>query len=93
MHFDDLIIDCANGVGFIALSKLNEFWDLEMNLVNTKVYNHNLLNHESGSDYVINDQLLPYDEKFNYMLGCSVDGDADRFIFYYFDESLKIFRW
>ena len=90
MNFDDLIIDCANGVGFIALSKLNEFWDLNINLVNTKVFNHNLLNHESGSDYVINDKLLPYDDKFNNMLGCSVDGDADRFIFYYFDGSLKI---
>jgi len=90
MEFSDLIIDCANGIGFIALSKLNEFWNLEMNLVNTKIYSHNLLNHESGSDYVINDQLLPYDEKFKHMLGCSVDGDADRFIFYYFDNSLKI---
>ena len=29
MHFDDLIINCANGVGFIALSKLNELWILE----------------------------------------------------------------
>lgn len=90
MHFDDLIIDCANGVGFIALSKLNELWNLKMNLVNTKIYNYNLLNHESGSDYVINEQLLPYDNKFNNMLGCSLDGDADRFIFYYFDDSIKI---
>ena len=90
MEFSDLIIDCANGIGFIALSKLNEFWNLEMNLVNTKIYSHNLLNHESGSDYVINDQLLPYDEKFKHMLGCSVDGDADRFIFYYFENTLKI---
>lgn len=90
LKFDDIIVDCANGVGFIALSKLNEFWDLNMNLVNTKIYNHNLLNYESGSDYVINDQKLPYDEKYNNILGCSVDGDADRFIFYYFDQKLKI---
>ena len=90
MELSDLVIDCANGVGFIALSKLNEYWDLQIKLVNTKIYNHNLLNHESGSDYVINDQLLPYDEQFKHMLGCSVDGDADRFIFYYFDDSLKI---
>jgi phosphoacetylglucosamine mutase len=85
-----LIIDCANGVGFITLSKLNESYNLNLKLVNTNIDKSNLLNYESGSDYVINNKKLPHDNKYNKYLGCSIDGDADRFIFYYYDEYLKI---
>ena len=59
LDFKNLIIDCANGVGFLTLSKIREYWNLNFELVNTKIYNHNLLNHESGSDYVINDKKIP----------------------------------
>lgn len=89
-NFDNLIIDCANGVGFITLSKLNESYNLNLKLVNTNIDKSNLLNNESGSDYVINNKKLPHDNKYNKYLGCSIDGDADRFIFYYYDEYLKI---
>ena len=87
-NLDDLVIDCANGVGFLTLSKIKEYWNLDFELVNTKIYQHNFLNHESGSDYVINDMKLPYLSDKPY--GCSIDGDADRFIFYYHDSKLNI---
>jgi phosphoacetylglucosamine mutase len=89
-NFDDLVIDCANGIGFITLSKLKEFWNLNFELVNTKVYKYHLLNFESGSDYVINDRQLPYDNNLSDKIGCSLDGDADRFIFYYVDDKINI---
>ena len=66
-----------------------------MNLVNTKIYNVSELIAimKDGSDYVINEQLLPYDNKFNNMLGCSLDGDADIDLFFIICRFNKNFRW
>ncbi len=80
LYLNNIVIDCANGIGFNTLNSLN----LNLNLINTKIDDFDLLNFKSGSDYVISDNIPP--TNFNSeKIGCSLDGDADRFIFYYFD--------
>ena len=66
------IVDCANGVGYLALNNFNLS---ELTLINTNVNDHKLLNNKCGSDHVINNQLSS-----NHFLAC-FDGDADRIIF------------
>jgi len=82
LNLSDLMIDCANGVGYLTLQKIIK---TDINLVNININNHKLLNDKSGSDYIISNiskkNSLEYD--LNGKLGCSLDGDADRFIFYY----------
>tara|TARA_B100000424_G_scaffold271071_1_gene272368 strand:- start:219 stop:1592 length:1374 start_codon:yes stop_codon:yes gene_type:complete len=80
----NLLIDCANGVGSIVLENFN------FKLINTDVNNYKLLNFKSGSDYVISENKLPENFIHNY-IGCSLDGDADRYILYFYDDNeLKI---
>ncbi len=79
----DLYVDCANGIGAIAMSKLN-ISGLNIRLVNT---GDGQLNHECGADYVKSGQrppsnILPSKDA-HY---ASLDGDADRVVFFRFDE-------
>jgi len=90
-HIDlkqDIIVDCSNGIGTKVLE------DLEYhNLINTKVDDYNLLNNNCGSDYICINQCLPkfYDSYFsNNKLYASLDGDADRCIFFYKDNTFKL---
>lgn len=80
----NIIVDCANGVGTKVLQ------DLEYPiLVNTNVESHSLLNNKCGSDYVCSNQCLPtiYGSQFKQnQLYASLDGDADRCIFFYKDN-------
>lgn len=89
LNFSNLTVDCANGVGYHALSELNKIYDLSCNLINTNTKNQILLNNMSGTDYVISNNILPSNCN---MVGlkASLDGDADRFIFYYYDNALNI---
>jgi phosphoacetylglucosamine mutase len=89
LNFSNITIDCANGIGYYPLCQLKSIHNLEYKLINTDVHNHQLLNHNSGTDYVISSNNLP---SLNIVdsFGCSLDGDADRFIFYYYDMKLNI---
>jgi len=78
-----ILIDCANGIGAKILSNFN------IKLINTKIDQFNLLNHNCGSDYVISNNKIPDNFDINY-IGCSIDGDADRYIFYFYDNEIKI---
>lgn len=71
-------IDCSGGVGSIILEKSN--------IKNIKLVCKsfdNILNLNCGSDYLLNNQQLNsyFDNKDN-ICGCSLDGDADRSIFW-----------
>ncbi|KAJ1508970.1 Phosphoacetylglucosamine Mutase [Coelomomyces lativittatus] len=83
-----LVIDCANGVGAIALRDLMSHLPstLHLTLTHTQVDQPNLLNAQCGADYVKTHQRSP-DPLLPDTLYASLDGDADRVIFYYHDGS------
>jgi phosphoacetylglucosamine mutase len=105
----NLTVDCANGVGAIAIQEFakNIGSSLQLKLVNdgtTGILNHNvnyknwqvllvILNYnffKCGADFVKVQQTFPENtapvpgERF-----ASLDGDADRIIYFYFDSSSK----
>ncbi|KZS95994.1 phosphoacetylglucosamine mutase [Sistotremastrum niveocremeum HHB9708] len=86
-----LIMDCANGVGAIAAQKLNEHIGsiLQLKLYNIATTTSGVLNNGCGADYVKTTQRLP--PSLHGVLkpgerGCSLDGDADRLMYFYLDE-------
>lgn len=91
-----LLIDCANGVGAPAAEKLSRYLGetLPLRLVNTAIptgnnLNKDRLNKDCGADYVKTQQRLPpslVDVISPGERACSLDGDADRLIYYYMDE-------
>ena len=80
---NNIKVDCAGGVGYLSLEKLNH--------PNVKLYcspQTNKLNYHCGSDYVLKSNSLPDGfELFEDEIGCSLDGDGDRLIFYYKDKT------
>ena len=83
----NVIVDCANGVGAIILKDLKY-----NNLVNTLTTNYHLLNNSCGSDFICTNNTFPnfnYTDtsKLNNTLYASLDGDADRCIFFYENEN------
>jgi phosphoacetylglucosamine mutase len=84
----DIICDCANGVGTNVLTKLQSKVE-RLELINTNTENYSLLNEKSGSDYVVNHQRIPYEVEELKRLHASLDGDADRVVFYYQENEDK----
>lgn len=91
---DNLLVDCANGVGALAAKRLSYFLDgsLTLELKNTSIESAEKLNKDCGADYVKVNQKLP--PSLSSVLkpgqrGCSLDGDADRLIYYYLDGDGK----
>ncbi|KAN0100580.1 phosphoacetylglucosamine mutase [Tylopilus felleus] len=89
-----LLIDCANGVGALAAKMLDDFLgeSLTLKLKNTSIECTEKLNKDCGADYVKVNQKLPpslTSELVPGQRGCSLDGDADRLIYYYLDEGGK----
>lgn len=86
-----LLVDCANGVGYIAADKVKKYLGDTLSLIleNTSTATAGALNNSCGADYVKTTQRLP--PSLNGKLtpvqrGCSLDGDADRLIYFYIDE-------
>ena len=76
-----IVCDCANGVGGYILNKLNYNF---LQTSNTNYVNYKSLNFDSGSDYVVTEKKIPTYFNNNYdKLHASLDGDADRIVFYY----------
>ena len=77
------ILDCANGIGARVMKKLNH---RPIYLINTSWNTPELLNEQCSSDYVCNYKTTPqtpdYLTDLPY-LRASLDGDADRIVFYY----------
>ncbi|KIM85144.1 hypothetical protein PILCRDRAFT_349571 [Piloderma croceum F 1598] len=89
-----LVIDCANGVGAPAAAKLSGLVKENLLLVleNTSTTTPGALNNSCGADYVKTAQKLPPSlaSKLNAgQRGCSLDGDADRLMYFYIDEGGK----
>ncbi|PBK70302.1 phosphoacetylglucosamine mutase [Armillaria solidipes] len=86
-----LLIDCANGVGAIAASQLSKYLGgtLPFSLANTATTTLGVLNKNCGADFVKTTQKLPPSLADKLQPGeraCSLDGDADRLMYYYLDE-------
>jgi phosphoacetylglucosamine mutase len=84
-----ITVDCANGIGYKTFNELIKYYNLKnISLKNTKIHDYKKLNYLSGSDYVYSNNKLPFENTNGLM--ASLDGDADRFILYYFDSKLNI---
>ncbi|CDO71629.1 hypothetical protein BN946_scf184911.g99 [Trametes cinnabarina] len=86
-----LVVDCANGVGAIVGEKLSEKLGdtLKLILHNTAINTAGALNNACGADFVKTSQRLPPSLASVLKPGqraCSLDGDADRLIYYYLDD-------
>ncbi|TBU45104.1 phosphoacetylglucosamine mutase [Dichomitus squalens] len=86
-----LVIDCANGVGAIVGQKLARHLgnSLELQLANTAIDTLGALNNACGADFVKTQQKLPPSLASVLTPGqraCSLDGDADRLIYFYLDD-------
>ncbi|QRV76511.1 phosphoglucomutase/phosphomannomutase, alpha/beta/alpha domain protein [Ceratobasidium sp. AG-Ba] len=86
-----LVVDCANGVGFLSLQKFAPYVEdiLKFIPVNTAIDTEGALNNQAGADFVKTQQRLPPSMAENMKIlqrACSFDGDADRLIYYYVDD-------
>lgn len=86
-----LLIDCANGVGAPIAARLAEYLggSLTFILENTSITTPGALNNSCGADYVKTSQKLPPSLAGRLQpgqRGCSLDGDADRLMYFYLDE-------
>ncbi|KAJ5328602.1 Phosphoacetylglucosamine mutase [Penicillium brevicompactum] len=88
-----LTVDCANGVGGPKLRELMKtLTGIDIKVVNDDVINPDALNFDCGADYVKTKQRAPPSSKAGTLDRCaSLDGDADRLVYYFQDES-NIFR-
>ncbi|NXE51985.1 AGM1 mutase, partial [Casuarius casuarius] len=83
-----LKVDCANGIGALKLMEMERYFPKEVLI---HLYNDGTkekLNHLCGADYVKVHQKPPtgLDMKPNERC-CSLDGDADRIVYYYKDTA------
>lgn len=87
-------VDCANGVGAPALSKLASHLKdtLVVQLANDDIVSRGKLNFECGADFVKLYQKAPPGLLLNIgERSCSLDGDADRIVFYYKNKGTNDF--
>ncbi|AEO53921.1 N-acetylglucosamine-phosphate mutase-like protein [Thermothelomyces thermophilus ATCC 42464] len=86
-----LQVDCANGVGGPKLTELLKYIpkdkvNFDVKVVNDDVLRPEVLNFECGADFVKTKQRAPPTPKPQPGLrSCSLDGDADRLIYYWVD--------
>ncbi|CCI46691.1 unnamed protein product [Albugo candida] len=84
-----LYVDCAHGIGATQLAKLAKELGECLHLEVCNLPNDGELNHECGADYVQKARKYPSGFSRDNDKGkrcCSLDGDADRVVFHYFDE-------
>ncbi|KXX81895.1 Phosphoacetylglucosamine mutase [Madurella mycetomatis] len=86
-----LLVDCANGVGGPKLSEFLKYIpkdkvNFDVKVVNDDVVRPSVLNLDCGADFVKTKQRAPPNPKPQPGLRCcSLDGDADRLIYYWVD--------
>lgn len=80
------VVDCANGIGS---KKLIEVKNRCLSLINYSWTSTKLLNHECSSDFVCSNKKLPRESAkfFTSSLRASLDGDADRIVFYFLQQN------
>ncbi|KAJ3276870.1 Phosphoacetylglucosamine Mutase [Terramyces sp. JEL0728] len=86
-----LLVDCANGIGAVALKDLSQHIgeDLAVTASNTDIKGKGVLNFDCGADYVKVGQKAPRGTTLTpNQRACSLDGDADRIVFYFVDAGV-----
>ena len=86
-----LVVDCANGVGALALQKFIPALGASITIlpVNDAISTPGALNNACGADHVKTQQKMPSSLESHLRPGqraCSFDGDADRLMYFYLDE-------
>ncbi|KAK5132187.1 hypothetical protein LTR08_009310 [Meristemomyces frigidus] len=88
-------VDCANGVGAPKLKELVKYLPsdkLRINVINDNIDDPEILNKQCGADFVKTSQVAPPNLNIKaYDRWASLDGDADRII-YWFQSEGGIFR-
>lgn len=85
-----LLVDCANGVGAPKLQALTKYLGdvLPVKIINDTINVKGKLNYQCGADFVKTGQRAPLGMQIGQGDRCaSYDGDADRIVYYYVDES------
>ncbi|XP_044011663.1 phosphoacetylglucosamine mutase [Aphidius gifuensis] len=88
-YIGKIYLDAANGVGGIAAKRFQE--QLENNII-IRIFNNGTgrLNQNCGADYVKIKQLPPVNNPAKaFQRSVSIDGDADRVVYYYTDDNDK----
>lgn len=88
-YLSALQLDAANGVGAIAVKEFQRYLKgaLDINLFNDGGGD---LNHKCGADYVKVQQTVPLNIPSETNVRCvSIDGDADRVVYFYVNENNK----
>ncbi|KAK4165734.1 putative phosphoacetylglucosamine mutase [Cladorrhinum sp. PSN259] len=86
-----LVVDCANGVGGPKLTEFLKYIpqdkvSFDVKVVNDDILRPEVLNLDSGADFVKTKQRAPPSPKPQPgVRSCSFDGDADRLIYYWID--------
>lgn len=83
-----LYVDCAHGVGALQLAKLAKELGESLHLEIVNSPSDGELNHECGAEHVQKARRPPVGMTREAARGrryCSLDGDADRVVFHYFD--------
>nr|AAS21455.1 phosphoacetylglucosamine mutase [Oikopleura dioica] len=76
-------VDCANGVGLLAGAQFAKRLESKVNIKLTNA-GDGLLNHDCGADFVKTGQRAPVGSEMKEGVRyCSVDGDADRLVYYF----------
>ncbi|TAQ84238.1 hypothetical protein B7494_g7436 [Chlorociboria aeruginascens] len=85
-------VDCANGVGGPKLAELIKYLPkgseggVDIKIINDDILKAEVLNYECGADFVKTKQRAPPSSKsLPNERCCSLDGDADRIIYYFND--------
>ncbi|CAI6098289.1 hypothetical protein V2G26_000869 [Clonostachys chloroleuca] len=92
-----LIVDGANGVGAPKLNELlkiipKDVTGFDCKVVNDDVLRPEILNLDAGADFVKTKQRAPpKPQPIPGVRGCSLDGDADRLIYYWVDPESGFF--
>ncbi|KAG7202201.1 hypothetical protein KM043_015877 [Ampulex compressa] len=88
-YIPELQLDAANGVGAIAVSNFQKHLGTTLTI---NMYNdgNGQLNHMCGADYVKVQQTAPANILLKPNVRCvTLDGDADRVLYFYIDENSK----
>ncbi|MCJ1235268.1 Phosphoacetylglucosamine Mutase [Varicellaria rhodocarpa] len=86
-------VDCANGIGGPKLRELTKYLPsaaeggIDIKIVNEDVFQPERLNHHCGADFVKTGQRAPPSSQATHLARCaSLDGDADRIVYYFIDS-------